>query len=288
MLLARAPVAGSILLVAALTALTGTTGGSHSVANAVARKPLPRSLVALVNASAPPDDLFSVQFCGGVLIGPTTVATVAHCMRDRTPQSVDVVVGADNLCQGNSVPGERLHVKAMAVAPPGHDSDIVVLHLGAPSTTTPALVAGSAGRTEPGGTAVGWGRSELRGAYPCRGRTVPLQAGDPAVCLRGLTAARPPQPTVDVWCGTSEGEQNTCVGDSGGPVYVRGEGRETVFALISWGASDCGPDAPGFYSVLAGDAVAPWGTAPLEGARSNLILRGSAGRPRLPEVCSGP
>lgn len=265
-------------LLAALTAVSltgvtvvGTVGATSAIraggpvtgiSEGVGRQALPRSLVALVNSSAPADDVFSAQFCGGVLIGAREVATVAHCLTDRDPASVDVIVGADNLCQGQQVTGQRLPVESLTSAPSGHNSDVVVLRLAAPATVAPARVAGPAGRSQHVGTAAGWGRAALLGAHPCQGRSVPLHAGTAAACAAALRVAHGSQPTQDVWCAVAAGDRNTCIGDSGGPVYVPGAFPETVFALTSWGVGDCGPDAPGVYTVLSGTGAAPWGSPP--------------------------
>lgn len=146
--------------------------------------------------------------------------------------------------------------------PAGHDSDAVILTLAAAAEAVPAAVAGPSGRSQAAGLAAGWGRAALAGLYPCQGRTVPVRAGPPAACADARAAATAAQPTRDVWCGVAAGRQNTCIGDSGGPVYVPAAPEETVFALTSWGVGDCSPEAPGFYSVLAGTAAAPWGDPP--------------------------
>lgn len=90
------------------------------VAGSPEQKPssiVPPYLVAIVNASAPADDLFSGQFCGGIVVGSHSILTAAHCLDHRRPASIHVVVGAGNLCRGSSIDGRRMSVSRIASAP---------------------------------------------------------------------------------------------------------------------------------------------------------------------------
>lgn len=215
-----------------------------------------QSLVALVNSSAPAGNLFSGQFCGGVLISDHEVLTVAHCMRGIGLEDVDAVVGANNLCSGRPVTGERFHVAKMTAAPNGSDSDVVILTLAGTAHTPPALLGASPEAFPRGVTAQGWGSAGLSAPSPCTARPVALTAAAAPDCANARSHAGSQRPTRDVWCGTGT-VASTCVGDSGGPVYGR-TNPDIVLALTSWGYGSCSPGSPTFFSRLYGGTSRPW------------------------------
>jgi secreted trypsin-like serine protease len=249
----------TLLAVAISAVLTvGATAGPRAPTSAPSLDRPAASLVALVNASAPTANLFAGQFCGAVLIGPREVLTVAHCLRHTDPRAVDAVVGAGNLCQGRPVTGQRIHVAAVDAPPAGTGSDVVLLTLDRAASATPARINDVPAGDGQMGLAQGWGRSSLLGGYPCLPRTVPVAAGPADACRDGLSAAVAPQPTRDVWCATGSGPSNTCVGDSGGPVYASTD-PDVLLALTSWGIRDCAPQTPAYYSRVHPRPGPPWG-----------------------------
>ena len=187
----------TVTLSAALAVGATAVPGAPTAASSLARPAA--SLVALVNASAPAANLFAGQFCGAVLIGPREVLTVAHCLRHTDPRAVDAVIGADNLCQGRPVTGQRIHVAAVDTPPVGTGSDVVLLTLDRAASATPAKIAEVPAGDGQMGLAQGWGRSSLGGGYSCLPRTVPVTAGPVDVCREGLSAAVATQPTRE--CG---------------------------------------------------------------------------------------
>lgn len=200
--------------------------------------------------------MLSSAFCGGVLIAPHVVATVAHCLAGRRPPGVDVIVGADNVCPGAPVTGQRIPARAFTMAgslPTAPGTDIVKITLDraatvSPATSTPVPHAAKAVV----GVAVGWGQVRANGPYPCHAKSIALTGADPTRCQSMLARAPAGAPVRNLWCAQPPGDDpNTCVGDSGGPVYLAAAtpGTERVFALTTWGVG-CGPRDVGFYSVL--------------------------------------
>ncbi|WP_405473656.1 S1 family peptidase [Streptomyces canus] len=241
-------------------------GGS---AGPQARTPLPvqapgtGAVVALVNASSPAGNLFNGQFCGGVLVAPTLVLTAAHCVHDRRAASVDTVVGADNLCRGAPIPGQRLHVRAVLLhprSPQGRVVDAALLVLTGRATAAPARLPGAGERPPTTGTEFGWGRDGYGGVAPCRRTAVPLRFVSGERCTRAqLDLDITPNPAWQL-CAlpTADATRNTCTGDSGSPVVV----TNTVWGLVTWGPS-CRIDDVGVYA--RGPALTTWVARVLRG-----------------------
>jgi secreted trypsin-like serine protease len=204
----------------------------------------------IVNHTAPADNLFGVQTCGATLTAPSTLVTAAHCVRKRRPSSLDVIIGADNLCRTAPITGERLQVKAVRIHPDPR-LDLATLTTVQPARTTP-VPTGPIPVDDAGGlVAVGWGRSDRGGPAPCRKRIVPLTTAGPDTC-KPAEKANPGRWHPNQLCAVAApgSERNTCVGDSGGPVYRvsgRGDAQLEFVAVINWGTG-CEPDQPGFYS----------------------------------------
>ena len=204
------------LLLLALIALTGCSAPAP-----------PPTLVALISHTAPADDVASTHFCGGVLVAPDLVATAAHCLTDRSPASIDAIVGADNLCSTAPIGGSRLAIASFE--PLNTGVDVALLRLASPSPVEPTPLTTSTTDL----VAWGWGTGSPGGQAPCTARPVALTISDSCADV----------PSDDYLCALPSGSDNTCTGDSGGPVFAQGG----LVAITSSGAG-CGPHDPGFYA----------------------------------------
>jgi trypsin len=216
-------------------------------------------VVALVQASAPADDIFNGQFCGGVVVAVDRVATAAHCLAGVALDRVDVVVHADNLCRGRPVDGLRVRPEAILIHP-RHDAargtfDIAMVAL--PSGTTDGWRSSAPPDSIGAGslvTAVGWGRASMGGVPSCRLARVPLRTVDKGSCAEEVGAdGQRTYDAVSMICArpVSTGAADTCTGDSGGPVFVGDDlDRAPALALVSWGRG-CGSGVPGTYAPIA-------------------------------------
>ncbi|MFI6434292.1 S1 family peptidase [Streptomyces sp. NPDC050759] len=238
--------------------LPGGSAGPQARTPRPVQAPGTGAVVALVNASSPAGNLFNGQFCGGVLVAPALVLTAAHCVRDRRPASVDAVVGADNLCRGAPIPGQRLHVRTVLLhprSPQGRVVDAALLFLAGRATAAPARLPGAGERPPPTGTEFGWGRGGYGGVAPCRRTAVPLRFVSGERCTRAqLDLDITANPAWQL-CAlpTADATRNTCTGDSGSPVVA----TNTVWGLVTWGPS-CRIDDVGVYT--RGPALTTWVT----------------------------
>ncbi|MEU6331398.1 serine protease [Streptomyces sp. NPDC047049] len=199
----------------------------------------------------------SGQFCGGVLVGHSTVVTAAHCLSKeilgvpwREVRDLRIVVGRDKLSGGG---GQELKPAKVWVNPRydsyTNDGDMAVLTLGKPVPNRPIPMAGrqdSAYRAGNAATVYGWGDTTGGGSYASRLRAAHVNVLPDAVCARaypggadGTYKAR-----TMLCAGAPRGGRDACQGDSGGPLVVRGR----LVGLVSWGTGCGRPGSPGVYT----------------------------------------
>lgn len=201
------------------------------------------------------------QFCGGVLVAPTTVVTAAHCLgRQVLGGPVDsvsdfrVITGRTEL---RAAEGREIPVRAARVNPaydPGTNTgDLAVLEL---AEAVPAEnVLPMAGEGHPGyeagtGAAVyGWGDTSGFGDYAYGLRAAQVTVLDDEVCRRAYPGGSDGQYRADsmVCAGDRSGGKDACQGDSGGPLVAGGR----LIGLVSWGRGCGRADSPGVYTRIA-------------------------------------
>lgn len=225
--------------------------------------------------------------CGGTLIAPTLVLSAGHCAPHAYNEIADtslasnrpladyrVLLGrADVVGTGGEVHAvTAVHVDLV----PGHSPvpkgaikeahDVAVFVLDAPSSIAPVRLASHADEPlYPPGTparVLGWG-STPDGTFPARMQQVDVPIWSDADCADPL--ARPiyavfVHPATEICAGGVQGE-DSCGGDSGGPLFVRDANAEPLQVGIVFygtllggdgGISPCGDSVyPGVYTEVA-------------------------------------
>ncbi|GLY67109.1 S1 family peptidase [Amycolatopsis taiwanensis] len=190
-----------------------------------------------------------LEYCGGVLIGPTAVATAAHCAVATTMSDMRVVAGRQDQ---RTADGVVAGVSSLWIAPgfsdPRMGNDIAVLKLDRvvpyrrvtlPSSNDTALYAAGTNAT-----VLGWGRTAEGGTRS----NVFREAVVPIVSDAGCAASYPTYNGKTMLCaGYPQGGTDACQGDSGGPLIVNGK----LAGLVSWGQGCAEAGKPGIYTRVS-------------------------------------
>ena len=192
--------------------------------------------------------------CTAVLVAPQLALTAAHCEAATAVQldGVDYTEG-----------GERIEVSAVRVYPDWERSyDLALLELAEPASVPPAPLALGCviERSLVDGapvTLVGYGATDRYGNVS----TTVLHEGEAAVIDSDCEA-------LDRGCreGVSPGGEliaggdgvDTCIGDSGGPVYLHTPWGEYVVGITSRAVSDATAFCEGGGIYVRPDAVVEW------------------------------
>lgn len=199
----------------------------------------------------------SGQFCGGVLVGHSTVVTAAHCLSKEVlgvpwwqVRDLRVVVGRDNLTGAG---GQERKPAKVWVNPRydtwTNDGDMAVLTLDKPVPNRPIAIAGrhdAAYRPGNRATVYGWGDTTGEGSYATRLRAAHVNVLRDGVCARAYpgSADGTYRPHSMLCAGSPDGGRDACQGDSGGPLVVRGR----LVGLVSWGTGCGQAGSPGVYT----------------------------------------
>ncbi|MEU3794064.1 serine protease [Streptomyces fructofermentans] len=201
------------------------------------------------------------QFCGGVVVGRSTVLTAAHCMSEevlgappRQAQDLRVVTGRGDLLSGE---GKEIAVTETWINPE-YDSytnsgDFAVLTLAesvAESSVIPMAASGDAAyRAGTEAAVYGWGDTTGSGDYATTLRAAGVQVFSDAACSEAYPGGGDGEYIAAsmVCAGQEAGGKDACQGDSGGPLVAQGR----LIGLVSWG-NGCGlAGSPGVYTRVS-------------------------------------
>ena len=188
-------------------------------------------------------NVYSAQFCSGVLIDKSWVLTAAHCVQGMSAQGIQVAVGAWDL---TAFTGSRTPVKSIRIHPQFSSTslynDIALVELGVPSAIQPiTLLSGESVDNTPPSllgklvTVLGWGVADSTTSwyYPEILRQVSLPVVADSTCNDiYINPVLPSQFCAGYWEG-----KDACEGDSGGPAVVQVDGHWVHAGIVSAGVS---------------------------------------------------
>ncbi|EEY43848.1 S1 family peptidase [Vibrio mimicus] len=213
------------------------------------------SIVALVKSG---QNAFDGQFCGGSFLGGRYVLTAAHCVEFMDPAKLDAVIGINNLNNEGSE-GIRVPVRRIYVHEDYFNSnlvnDIAILEL-AREVSSPAIrIADATTRisTAAGSrmSVAGWGTTTPSGSsvYPSVLQKVDVNLQDQSTCYMAMSGLNPSgissTPNSTNFCAGTANNEDSCRGDSGGPIIVADTGVQ--LGIVSWGSAVCATS--GTYGV---------------------------------------
>jgi len=202
-------------------------------------------------------DLQGHPFCDGVLVGPTTVLTAAHCLAGRTADGIGALGGRSDL---NQIADSETVSKVTAIAAepgyvaPQRGADLAGLTLDTPFPYQPLPIDTDTSTYRPGtmGTVYGWGRLGANGPATTvlHEAEVPVVADDTCQRIYDTVVTGSPYDPHAMFCAgyvmpPNETGPDACRGDDGGPLVVDGK----LAGIVSWGVS-CGR-YPSFYTRIA-------------------------------------
>ncbi len=203
-------------------------------------------------------DRWSAQFCGGTLISPDTVLTAGHCVVGETANGLDVLAGTNYLRPGGGI---RVRVRQIRQHP-GYDdftlaNDIAILQLRQtlPYTPVQPVQPGEEALWTPGtlATTIGWGDRDIAADhqdYPHHLREVQVPVVSDADCAVNYGSELIQS---DQMCAGDmvDGGEDSCYGDSGGPLMVQDGSRWVEIGIVSTGRGCARHNWPGIYTEVA-------------------------------------
>jgi secreted trypsin-like serine protease len=290
---------------------SGEVGGTVVGGEPITIDEAPWQVALLGDVDLTDDSWWYFQFCGGTILSESVVMTAAHCIRDDTTgedtpaSSLMVLAGSDDLDDTSILPVQvarwSIHPRYeadLSTDPAAYTDDVAYLLLEDPLTFSDDVQPistddGSDPTLAEGGDLAwtsGWGATvELPDSsddYPNLLHAVEVPIVSDSDCVEAFDdlpdfEGSDVDPDVQVCAGT--GTEDSCYGDSGGPLWVDDEGTPVQVGIVSWGPLLCADDvAPGVYSEVA--AFATMTAAHMSAAEEPPFDDVTFGHPFLTEI----
>lgn len=189
------------------------------------------------------------QFCGGVIVSPSAVATAAHCAAAMSADQIRVVAGRQNEATHDGIVARVQRVwTEPGFSDPGKGDDVSVLNLDRQLPYKPVDLASKSDNSVyaagTNATVLGWGRTADGGNRSDRLRSAQV----PVVSDSSCSSAYSNYDSHSMVCaGYPQGGVDACQGDSGGPLVV----GDKLIGIVSWGDGCAKPGKPGVYARVS-------------------------------------
>ncbi|XP_011201810.2 trypsin alpha-3-like [Bactrocera dorsalis] len=198
------------------------------------------------------DDEF---ICGGTLLRHNCVLTAAHCVVGTSASRLDIQAGSTLLSNSS----QRSAVQSIFIPrqyrKKTNNFDVAILRLDTSLTGQRVqLVKLSNAFVRPGQRArvYGWGNRREDGRSAVGLRAAVVRVIRRSKCNREYRQDGEDDLSRTMFCASLPGINDSCAGDSGGPLMFRGR----QYGIVSWGTGCGRANYPGVYTSIR--AVQPW------------------------------